>query len=474
MSEPGVSELDDGALLEAFAGTASDAAFTTLVERHAALVRSTCTRILSRPVDIDDATQATWMVLASKAADLERTPDIGPWLHAVARRCALAVRRQQRRRGPARAEAEPAVSEAAVDSDPGPALGILDELLTGLPELERAAVVLCHLEGHDHLSVARKLGIPSGSLSRVLARGLERLRQGLRARGVTPAIALALLDLAAAASTREWVPTAHAVDEALAFARDSQGPIATTTAGAIARTQLASRPRWVMVALGIVVTGVALVLVATSLPLWNTRAESAFPAAAPVNAPEPAAEATVFYRVIDGAADWNGFIRNWDDEQAPVLVTLLASELEWEALWQVLPVSGSEPAPPSDEPPIVPSGVTGQPKRSDGTSFPVAGGGGSAGAQPVVGRSAFANDLLLVVARVVPAPVQSLGNPLQLTGMQLKEGRLRIDYRYSAPAQPETYSIKVWFGIWLPRSTFTEVEVWENGTPITQVPLPHP
>ncbi len=64
---------------------------------------------------------------------------------------------------------------------------IIDDELTRLPELFRAAFILCELEGKTHADAAQLLGVPVGTVSSRLARGRNRLRRRLARRGLEPA-----------------------------------------------------------------------------------------------------------------------------------------------------------------------------------------------------------------------------------------------------------------------------------------------
>ena len=90
----GVVPSGDGALLERFLAEGDDSAFEALVVRHGPMVLGVCRRILISPHDADDAFQATFLVLARKAARLRAPDRLGPWLYGVATRVARKARTQ--------------------------------------------------------------------------------------------------------------------------------------------------------------------------------------------------------------------------------------------------------------------------------------------------------------------------------------------------------------------------------------------
>src|SRR6516164_2472292 len=75
-----------------------EAAFSALVATHGPMVLGVCRRVLSDPNDVEDAFQATFLVLVKKAGSIRDRSVLGTWLYGVARRVALRARVNARRR----------------------------------------------------------------------------------------------------------------------------------------------------------------------------------------------------------------------------------------------------------------------------------------------------------------------------------------------------------------------------------------
>src|SRR4051794_25792085 len=82
----------DALLLERFVLSGDESAFSSLVERHGAMVWSTCRRVAGDAHAAEDAFQATWLVLARKARSLKDGGSLPGWLHRVAFRLTLAAK----------------------------------------------------------------------------------------------------------------------------------------------------------------------------------------------------------------------------------------------------------------------------------------------------------------------------------------------------------------------------------------------
>jgi RNA polymerase sigma-70 factor (ECF subfamily) len=172
----------DSALLESFLSRRDEAAFAALVRRHGPMVLGVCRRVLGNHHDAEDAFQATFLVLARKAASLRARDLLGNYLYGVAYRTALRARAMNARRRVHEQKAREAARVEAPAGDPwDELLPLLDRELAGLPERYRAAVVLCDLQGVTRREAARRLNLPDGTLSgrlttarKLLARRLAR------------------------------------------------------------------------------------------------------------------------------------------------------------------------------------------------------------------------------------------------------------------------------------------------------------
>jgi RNA polymerase sigma factor (sigma-70 family) len=173
-------------LLRRFIAERDEAAFQTLIDRHGPMVLGVCRSVLSASHDVEDAFQATFLVLVQSAGSIRNEDSLGPWLHRVAFRVAKRARakasdRRARERRLTRSEAEP-----TYDHPDFAFRQLIHEELDRLPERYRVPMVLCYLKGKTNEEAAAQLQCPVGTIKGWLWRARGRLRDGLCRRGVIP------------------------------------------------------------------------------------------------------------------------------------------------------------------------------------------------------------------------------------------------------------------------------------------------
>ena len=165
------------------------AAFNSLVLEHQALVYNLCLRMLGSPAAAEDAAQEAFLAAWRKLAQL-RGESFRPWLLRIA---VNACRDELRRRGrrPA-ASLEVSIDEGMAEpADPaalpeaatltGELRGQIEAALLVLPEDQRAAVILCDVQGFDYQQIAQIMGSSLGTVKSRISRGRMRLRELLLA-----------------------------------------------------------------------------------------------------------------------------------------------------------------------------------------------------------------------------------------------------------------------------------------------------
>ena len=219
----------DTQLLGRFASNRDEAAFAAIMARHGPMVMTVCQGVLRDSPDAEDAFQATFLVLASKASSAWTEGQLGGWLHRVAYRIAVraSIDRARRQRCERRAAEVSAMRKPRghSDEDVHPAL---HEELARLPAKLRAPLVLCYLEGQTHAQAALELRCGEATLRRRLAEARQRLRSRLVRRGFAPAASAAVLSMAGEAKA---APSAVAEATLRAAVRVAAGEAVAVVAG---------------------------------------------------------------------------------------------------------------------------------------------------------------------------------------------------------------------------------------------------
>ncbi len=296
--------LSDQQLLERFAAGREQGAFEALVRRHAPLVHGVCRRVLRQEQDAEDAFQATFLVLARKAAEAGRQGSVAGWLHRVAYHAALKARARAANRQAYERQAPPRRAADLLEEVTGREfLAVLDEELQQLSENCRAPLVLCYLQGHTCDDAARQLGWSVRTLKRRLEQGRRSLRARLVRRGI--ALPAALLALGLTRGTRAAVP-AHLTAGAVRAALGGGPEAASALADAVLQGLGAARLRWAaaLLMLGALAFGTG-ALAHRAQPSGANEPAPAAPPAAPQPAPpaakdgDDAKKSAVAGRVLD-------------------------------------------------------------------------------------------------------------------------------------------------------------------------------
>jgi RNA polymerase sigma-70 factor (ECF subfamily) len=230
-----VAGVSDGELLSRYLAKRDENAFAAIVRRHGPMVLGVCHRILRNGSDIDDAFQATFLVLVRKADTIRPRGMVGNWLYGVAYQTAVRARSLLAKRRSREVQmakmpetAAPDTAELWADLQP-----LLDRELHALPDKYRMPIVLCDLEGMSRREAAAQLNWPEGTVAGRLTRGRKLLAGRLSSRGVSLSVGslvAALADQAALAQLPSPVVESTVKATMLFAAGSSPGVISQFTA----------------------------------------------------------------------------------------------------------------------------------------------------------------------------------------------------------------------------------------------------
>jgi RNA polymerase sigma-70 factor (ECF subfamily) len=153
------------------------------VRANGALLHSIARRLLRDRTSAEDVCQKAMLSAWSRRQDLRTTSGLRAWLTTTVVNESLAVlrRRKVERRAMQLAASDRGVSGGG--RSPSDQLGLraaVVDALAGLDERERTVVALRLMQGLSGVEAARFLGLSEAQVSKLLHRGMERLRDVLR------------------------------------------------------------------------------------------------------------------------------------------------------------------------------------------------------------------------------------------------------------------------------------------------------
>jgi RNA polymerase sigma-70 factor (ECF subfamily) len=170
-----LSPVDEGTTLLRRAKAGDRAAFEAIVQQHERQVFRVALRLLGSVEDARDAAQETLLRLHRHLGKMDELQSCGAWLYRVTVNIANDMLRKRRKivplvEMPCRADAEGAVSlEERRD--------LVSRALLGLPEKERAAIVLRDIEGLSTREVAAILNSSEATVRSQISTGRVKLKK---------------------------------------------------------------------------------------------------------------------------------------------------------------------------------------------------------------------------------------------------------------------------------------------------------
>ena len=157
--------------------------FSDLIRRHAGLIHRIASAYCRDVSDREDVVQEIAVQLWRSRDRYDERFRQTTWIHRIALNVAISFRRRERRHRERRLPGEGHLIALASASVPEPSEGVerLLRCIDDLRELDKALVLL-HLDGHDHAAIADVLGISVSNVGTKLGRIKDRLRVALEPR----------------------------------------------------------------------------------------------------------------------------------------------------------------------------------------------------------------------------------------------------------------------------------------------------
>jgi uncharacterized protein (TIGR03435 family) len=200
---------DDSTLLRQYVEDNSDEAFAQVVSQHVNLVYSVALRQVGNPHHAEEVTQAVFIILAKKAAQMRHDKALSSWLFQATRLTANNFIRSEMRRQHREQEAfmQSTLNETGDEAWRNIA-PLLDTAVESLSEKDRRAVVLRFYEGRTLRDVGAALGASESAAEKRVLRAVEKLRSIFTKKGIV--LSAAVLTTAISANSVQAAPAALA------------------------------------------------------------------------------------------------------------------------------------------------------------------------------------------------------------------------------------------------------------------------
>ena len=307
---------DDSTLLRQYAESNSDEAFAALVQRHLSLVYSVAMRCVADAHQAEEITQAVFIILARKAAQLRHHQALSSWLFQTTRLTANNFIRSEMRR--CRRE-QGAHMQSIFDQGgdaPSPSgehvwhqiAPLLDAAVERLREKDRRAIVLRFYEGRELREVGAALGATEAAAEKRVSRALDRLRHYFSRRGVSSTSAA----IAGAISANSIQAPPLMLAKSVAAAAAAKGSITAVTTLTLAKATMKTMT-WLKLKFALGVGAAAILAAGTATTLvaqHQSKIGLASSSSARTNATMPYRMMDDAYRLL-GGVDQTKLVLNW-------------------------------------------------------------------------------------------------------------------------------------------------------------------
>lgn len=155
-------------------------AFVALLERYRQRVWAVCFRLMGNAEDTNDAAQEVFVRLFFSRAKFRGHSKYSTWVHGVALRTCLELRRSRARRRRREDEARQQAMQSTRDGHANNAAQTTldaEQILNTLDEEDRAMLILKYAQGHSFDELAKMFTMTTSACKMRVSRAREKLKQ---------------------------------------------------------------------------------------------------------------------------------------------------------------------------------------------------------------------------------------------------------------------------------------------------------